>query len=442
MTRQFSLPGFYFSRMEIAELYKLYKTSPRISTDTRKDPSGTLFFCLKGDNFDANLFAEEALYKGAVHVIADKSGLSGKPGITVVDDVLSTLQRLAQYHRSTFRFPVIGLTGSNGKTTNKELIAAVLAKKYRTYFTQGNLNNHIGVPLTLLSIPTDAEMAVIEMGANHVGEIRELSLICNPDFGMITNIGKAHLEGFGGLEGVKKGKKELYDHIENEMGTVFVNSDDPVLMELSENINRITFGKSAETDVTGEQLQSTPFVKFSFHHKDYQSAEITTQLVGDYNFANLMAAVCIGTYFEVNHSEISSALESYSPGNNRSQLIDTGKNLVVMDAYNANPSSMELALRNFAEMPGAKKIVFAGHMLELGTDSVLEHQKVIDLIRSLNLRGILAGKNFETCARENLIYFPTTPEFLEWLGKEKIEGATILVKGSRMAAMEKALPYL
>lgn len=428
--------------MEIQDLYKIYLRTPRVTTDTRKEVSGTIFFCLKGPNFDANSFAPKALEKGAVHVVADNPKLSKKENITVVDDVLTTLQNLARHHRNHFQFPVIGLTGSNGKTTNKELIAAVLARRYTTFFTHGNLNNHIGVPLTLLSIPLDAEMAVIEMGANAQGEIRDLSNICDPEYGMITNIGKAHLEGFGGIEGVKKGKSELYKHIKAKNAKLFVNGDDDVLMQLSEGIERTLFGSDPEFYCSGTILERKPFISFEFAQGGQTSGEIKTQLVGAYNFSNLMAAACIGCYFDVPMEEISSALANYKPNNNRSEMVDTGRNKLILDAYNANPSSMELALANFAEMDHEPKLALVGHMLELGKDSAVEHQKLIDQLSDLGLKAILVGSNFAKCNKKGFHHCETPEDLKTWLQINQIENHLIIAKGSRLVAMEKAKDFL
>ena len=428
--------------MEIEEVYKIYKSTPRITTDTRKSVKDSIFFCLKGPNFDANEFAEEALKRGAVHVVSDDQKFISHDGITVVDDVLTSLQKLARHHRNQFKFPVIGLTGSNGKTTNKELISAVLARKYRTYFTQGNYNNHIGVPLTLLSIPLDAEIAVIEMGANAQGEIRDLSNISDPDLGMITNIGKAHLEGFGGIEGVKKGKSELYKHIKTKNGLLFVNGDDPVLMDLSEGTQRILFGTQDSFYVTGKLLKRKPFISFEFEFEGQKSEEVTTNLVGAYNFYNLMAAACIGSYFKVPVEDIAAALSAYTPKNNRSEFIDTGKNKVILDAYNANPSSMEPAVANFAEMDHEPKLALIGHMLELGEDTEKEHQKLIDQLSRLGLKAILVGKNFSNCSKKGFRYCETPTELLKYLESNPIENHLIFIKGSRLVAMEQTKDLL
>jgi len=424
--------------MNLEDLYRIYLENPKVATDTRKPVDGCMFFCLKGPNFDANEFAEEALNRGAVHVISDDAKHRGKAHITVVEDVLIALQKLARHHREKFSFPVLGLTGSNGKTTNKELIAAVLSKKYRTYFTQGNLNNHIGVPLSLLQIPLEAEIAVIEMGANAQGEIRDLSMICDPDYGMITNIGKAHLEGFGGIEGVKKGKSELYKHIRAKKGKLFVNGDDPVLMDLSKDIDRILYGSDPSFFCTGKIVKRKPFVSFSFVFEGVDSGEIESNLVGAYNFTNLLTAACIGCYFGVDVDKIADALSAYEPRNNRSELIDTGKNKLILDAYNANPTSMEVALENFAEMDHEPKLALIGHMLELGEDSFIEHQALIDKMDSLRLKAILVGKNFSECDKKGFRYFETPEDFLDRLKADPIENHLILLKGSRLVAMEKA----
>ena len=428
--------------MKIEPLYEVFSANPSVGTDTRKDPKGTVFFCLKGPQFDANKFAAQALDLRAAHVVTSNKDLLGHAKVTVVEDVLITLQLLAKYHRSQFTFPVIGLTGSNGKTTNKELISAVLSRKYKTFFTHGNLNNHIGVPLTLLSIPLHAEMAVIEMGANHQREIAELSEICLPDFGMITNIGKAHIEGFGGLEGIKKGKKELFDHIEQNGGKVFVNGDDPVLMGLSTNLERFVFGSSLDYNVSGQLIENDIYVGFRYGYKDFQSTDIRTHLVGGYNLSNLMAAAAIGCYFEVDHKDIREALENYQPGNSRSQLVQTNKNKVILDAYNANPSSMELAINNLKEINSSNKLALIGHMLEMGEESDKEHQAIVDLLKKSKLAAILVGENFRAINLRGYSLFENSEMLRDWLRRNPVSDHLVLVKGSRMAAMEKCLESL
>ncbi len=428
--------------MNIEKLYAVFRANPLISTDTRKDPKGTVFFCLKGPQFDANKFAAQALELGAAHVVTSSHDLTDLPNVTVVEDVLITLQLLATHHREQFTFPVIGLTGSNGKTTNKELIAAVLSRKYKTFFTQGNLNNHIGVPLTLLSIPPDAEMAVIEMGANHQREIAELCAICQPDYGMITNIGKAHIDGFGGLEGIKKGKKELFDHIAQNGGVVFVNGDDATLMGMSTNLDRFIFGTSPDFDVSGHLIETDIHIGFRYALKDFHSTDIRTHLVGSYNFNNLMAAVSIGCYFNVDHDDIRGALETYQPGNNRSQLVETTKNKVILDAYNANPSSMEVAIGNLKMVNTPNKLALLGHMLELGEESEKEHQVIIDLLKKSKLDAILVGENFRTVNLKGYPLFENSEILRDWLRQYPVTNHLVLVKGSRMAAMEKCLESL
>jgi len=427
--------------MEIEELYRLYRRSHGVSTDTRADLDNRLFFCLKGPNFDANEFVQEALEKGALAVISDDVKHRGKEGVIVVNNSLEALQELAIRHRKSFSFPVFGLTGSNGKTTNKELIHAVLAKKYRTYATKGNLNNHIGVPLTILDIGDDAEFAVIEMGANHQGEIRELSKISDPDYGMITNIGKAHLEGFGGLEGVKKGKKELFDHIRAKGAKLFVNGDDQVLMEISEGIERTLFGSDTSFFVSGKIERSTPTLSFSFQFEGYRSSEVITKLTGDYNFNNLMAAVCLGKYFGVENTDIEAALADYTPTNNRSQIQKTENNTLILDAYNANPTSMLAAIENLSKMPSTRKMALLGHMLELGDDAKAEHESVLQKLQELKIDAMLVGKHFKECNPDFKV-FDNSEELRDYLKENPLKGFQILVKGSRSVQMEKILPSL
>lgn len=428
--------------MNIASLYERFLQSAKVSTDTRADLKDALFFCLKGPNFNANDFAEAALENGALHVVADDARFEGIAEITVVPDVLLTLQQLANYHRRQLKCPVIGLTGSNGKTTNKELIASVLAAKYSVYFTRGNLNNHIGVPLTLLGIPETAEMAVIEMGANHQGEIKMLTEIVEPDFGMITNIGKAHLEGFGGIEGVRKGKGELFDFLRSKPDhVVFLNADDPVLTEMSEGMNTITYGASGGADVVGKPIESET-AALHYAQGDFRSESIVTSLVGSYNFSNIMAAICIGRYCDVAHADIKSALESYTPGLNRSQLVKTEKNTVILDAYNANPSSMELAVENFAKRSDGPKLAILGQMNELGDTSKAEHQALVDRLHTLELNAYLVGPLFKDVDSRGYRNFADTTEIMNFLEKNPVEGTVVLLKGSRSVALEKVVEKL
>lgn len=428
--------------MDIADLYVLYKRARKICTDTRSDVEGAIFFCLKGPNFDANAFAEKALEQGALHVVADDPTLEGKENITVTADALRTLQELARHHRARLKCPVIGLTGSNGKTTNKELIAAVLEKKYAVTYTRGNLNNHIGVPLTLLSVPDEAEMAVIEMGANHQGEIKALAEIARPDFGMITNIGKAHLEGFGGLEGVRKGKGELFDFLRKIPDhRVFLNADDPVLTDMARGMNAVTFGTGEGTYVTGQPISGVN-AGLRYRQGEFESEEIVTELVGGFNFANILAAVCIGRYFGVGHAAVKEALEAYRPSQNRSQSVKTERNTLILDAYNANPSSMAFAVAHFAERPETNKLAILGQMHELGDSSDEEHAALVDKVRKLGLKAFFVGPLFRAADTSGFLCFDQTAELLAHLQNNPLRNHTVLLKGSRLVALEKAAEVL
>ncbi len=427
--------------MRIEEIYNQFSATPVVTTDTRKDLKGSIFFCLKGPNFDANEFAEKAVEQGASLVVSDDKKNANIKGVALVEDVLTTLQELAQYHRRQFKFPVIGLTGSNGKTTNKELIHAVLNSSLRTYATKGNLNNHIGVPLTLLSIPLDAEMAIVEMGANHQGEIKMLCGISEPDFGMITNIGKAHLEGFGGEEGVKKGKKELYDYIEKSAGKVFVNGSDPLLMDLSDHLDRTIYNAIDNSGTQGRLVSTSPKLSFEFRGENNEWILVETNLVGSYNFPNLMAAVGIGKYFQIPDEKIAASLAAYIPENNRSQLTVTERNQVVLDAYNANPTSVMAAIENLSQIEHPSKLVLLGHMMELGETSQVEHQKVADRLAQLGLSAILVGAEFEKVTTK-FRKFQNVEVLSDYLRKDPVKNSYILVKGSRSVQMEKVLPVL
>ncbi|MDQ6756927.1 MAG: UDP-N-acetylmuramoyl-tripeptide--D-alanyl-D-alanine ligase, partial [Bacteroidota bacterium] len=351
--------------MEIEDLYKLYLQHPSIKTDTRKIKSGDIFFALKGENFNGNSFAKQALDAGAAYAVIDEEVNIADERLIRRDDVLLTLQQLAKHHREQFSIPFIAITGSNGKTTTKELVHAVLSSSYKTYTTEGNLNNHIGVPVTILKIKSDAEIAVIEMGANHQKEIEDYCSYVLPTHGLITNIGKAHLEGFGGIEGVRKGKGELFDFIRENNGTAFINCDDNYIKEKSAGIkNCITYG-TTEGSVIGIAISSTSFLEVEIT-RGADIKTIKTQLVGEYNLPNILAAVAIGKYFNVPEQKIKAAIENYIPSNSRSQLIKKEGNTIIMDAYNANPASMKAAIENFANMAGANKILMLGAMMELG----------------------------------------------------------------------------
>ncbi len=424
--------------MLIQELYQVFLQHPFIQTDTRKLKSGEIFFALKGDNFNGNSFALKAIELGAAAVVADEEIQSEDKRIFKVDNVLQTLQQLAKYHRQQFHIPFIAITGSNGKTTTKELIHTVLSSHYKTYTTEGNLNNHIGVPLTILKIKPDAEIAVIEMGANHQKEIASYCKYTLPTFGLINNIGKAHLEGFGGIEGVKKGKGELYDFIRETNGSIFINSDLEYLKEMSRGISKkITYGTS-DAETTGKMIESDPFIKVKIDH-DPEINVIHTQLVGEYNLPNILAAVAVGKYFKVPAEKIKHSIESYIPSNSRSQLIEKGSNKIILDAYNANPASMKAAIENFAKIDAPKKMLMLGAMAELGPESLAEHQELINLINRYKWEKVaLVGGDFEK-THENFLFFKTSDEASHWFHNQLLENTYILIKGSRSMKMEKLL---
>ena len=424
--------------MRIEELYQLYLAHQVVQTDTRKLKEGDLFFALKGDNFNGNLFALQALEKGAAYAIVDEAPETENPKVIVVDDVLKTLQELAKYHRQQFNIPFLAITGSNGKTTTKELVHAVLSSHFKTYTTEGNLNNHIGIPLTLLKVKADAEIAVVEMGANHQREIAGYCTYTLPNYGLINNVGKAHLEGFGGIEGVKKGKGELYDFIRESGGTIFINTDFDYLKEMSAGINkRITYG-TANASTTGKLLKSEPFLEVEItSHSDIGT--ITTHLVGDYNLPNVLAAVCAGLHFGVPVIKIKKAIEQYKPSNSRSQLIEAGTNKIILDAYNANPSSMRLAIENFAKLQADKKVLMLGGMAEMGEASFAEHKAIVDLIALNNWdKVVLVGGDFGKI-NHPYIYFNTSLEAKEWYNNQLFSNTHLLIKGSRSMKMEEIL---
>jgi UDP-N-acetylmuramoyl-tripeptide--D-alanyl-D-alanine ligase len=425
-------------------LYEKYKEcNGQVSTDTRKLKKGSVFFALKGDNYNANEFVSKALEQGCSYAVADDPKFVNDPRILLVQDTLTALQHLARYHRAQLSIPFIAITGSNGKTTTKELINAVLSKKYKTLATVGNLNNHIGVPLTLLSIEIDHEVAIIEMGANHQGEIDMLCNIADPDYGIITNIGKAHLEGFGGIEGVKKGKSELYKYLLAKKGKVFVHADDDVLYELAVQNDKITYGTKKLYDVIGKLNESAAQVEFAWKTR-YTATElknaplIKTQLVGIYNYYNLLCAACVGTTFHVPENDINAALQEYSPSNSRSQLQRTDKNTLILDYYNANPSSMSAAIENFSKLEADNKMLVLGDMLELGDESIKEHKLVIDLLKNKKLDNfILVGPVFQSIGEGRA--FPDSGEALKYLKNLNIQGSTVLIKGSRGIKLENVL---
>lgn len=436
-------------KISIEELYQLFiQCGQKITTDTRKLEAGSIFFALKGENFDANTFAEKSIEGGCSYAIVDNPDVIRSEYILLVANVLETLQQLAKFHRRQLKFPIIGITGSNGKTTNKELIHAVLSKKYKTYATKGNLNNHIGVPLTLLSITPQHEMAIVEMGANHQGEIAMLSELSDPDYGVITNIGKAHLEGFGGEEGVKKGKSELYKHISKKGGKVFINGNDPVLLDLSKDLPKVYYGENIEFDVYGKQFSVNEYVELKWNIKN-KSLEgqtlVKTQMFGQYNFINLLCAVCIGNYFNVAEVDINDALENYIPEMNRSQVKKIKSNTLILDAYNANPSSMNLAIENFDKQNLENKIAVLGDMLELGDYSNNEHRKILVQLESSSIeKKYLVGVQFFEFKDQFLKFnfFKNIDDLMNYLNTCHTTDSTILIKGSRGIKLEKIVDCL
>lgn len=416
-----------------------YYKSNGLCTDTRKIEKDNLFVCINGENFDGNKFAQSALDAGACHVIVDnKEYYQSSEEMTLVDNSVEYLQKLANFHRSQFDIPVIGITGSNGKTTSKELINAVLSKKFKVLATKGNLNNHLGVPFTLLEINDKHEIAIIEMGANKFGDIQELCEIAEPNYGIITNVGKAHLEGFKNFEGVLKTKTELYRFIQRNGGKIFINADDDILMnQTPAGVELISYGTNSG-DVTGELINLSPFVEMKWSDGEYYSPTLKTNLIGKYNFTNFLAAIAIGKFFGVTNEEINEAISEYNPTNNRSQVNNTGRNTVIMDCYNANPTSMKSALDSFAEIEHKNKIAILGDMRELGLESTSEHEAIIGLLDRLNVSNILVGEEFSKFnSKLTLEKFKNTEELTEYLENNPIQDQMILLKGSRGIGLEK-----
>lgn len=429
--------------MDLFELYQLFLLHPVISTDSREISPGCIFFGIKGPTFNGNTFARRALGQGASLAVVDDPLYYGIDDIFVVDDSLKMLQALASLHRTKLNIPIIGITGSNGKTTTKELVKTVLETHYSTLFTNDNLNNHIGVPLTLLQIKPDTEIAVIEMGANHTGEIAELCEMVQPTLGILTNIGKAHLEGFGGLDGIILTKKALYESVRLNKGTVFVNAANHLLMELSKGTNRWTFGFGNEAVTQCLSVIADPFLAITYRHKQ-TTYQIHSKLLGDYNYENMMAAVCVGLYMGLDPLVFNSALETYTPANNRSQLYKTSENTIFLDAYNANPSSMQVAIDNFRKVKAEKKAIILGDMLELGEDSEAEH---LHLIHSISEHGFssvfLIGPYFQKMNdQKHYLVFPDAASAKDHFLKNPLQGYTILLKGSRGIALEIILDAL
>lgn len=428
--------------VNIPSLYKDFIKGHRVTTDSREIRKGDVFIALKGDTFNGNKFAAQAIASGASVAIIDEQEYQADSCI-LVPDTLLFLQEIAAYHRKQLNIPIIGITGTNGKTTTKELCNAVLSMHYKVYATQGNFNNHIGVPLTLLSMDSSIQLGIVEMGANHPGEIKALCEIADPDFGIITNIGRAHLEGFGSYENIIKTKNELYAHLRRKSGKVFVNAADPLLMELSEGIERITYGKN-EGFIKGEIKQTTPYLVYSLKTLK-GDLYVRTKLIGGYNFDNAMAAGCTGLYFGIPPLEIQQAVEEYHPSNLRSQLIKTECNTLILDAYNANPSSMQVSVSNFGEMQADNKVAILGEMLELGEESSKAHKELFDLAVKNNFnRILLIGDNFEPDRQvsESISHFKDTDSLIDYLKEHKISSSFILIKGSRGNKLERIVEYL
>ncbi len=435
--------------MKISEIHQLFLKSERVVIDSRKIQKNDFFVAIKGDNFDANTFAKQALENGASYVIIDNPDYYINEKTILVKNSLETLQALAQFHRIQLALPIIALTGSNGKTTTKELINVVLSEKYKVKSTIGNLNNHIGVPLTLLSFDYKTEIGIVEMGANHQKEIEFLCDIAQPNLGYITNFGKAHLEGFGGFEGVIKGKSELYEYIRSEeldeeeerQKKVFINLDDAIQLEKSEGLNRFTFSfKDKTASVFISSIEVNPFVKINF-----EGFEIQSNLIGAYNAPNIAAAIAIGKYFKVDNSKIKKAIENYIPTNNRSQIIEKNSNKIILDAYNANPSSMKVAIENFINLEGNSKVMILGDMFELGKESLLEHKNIVTLVEdNSDIEVFFVGKDFYSnyIDKKNIKFFDSFDQLKIYFSENKTTNKNILIKGSRGMALERIVEYL
>lgn len=421
------------------QLFSLFYECSEVSTDSRKIKNDVLYISLKGDNFNGNTFAEQAIAKGAKYAIVDEKQYANNETIFYVDNGLLFLQKLANYHREKFNIPVIGITGSNGKTTTKELINNVLSQKFNTLFTKGNLNNHIGVPLTLLQLSNDHDIAIIEMGASKLKDIKELTDIANPTHGIITNIGTAHIEGFGGYEGILKTKMELYDAIASIGGTLFYNTDDEVLVgNLPNDIEAIGYGTYRKSTVQGQLLEFIPEVEFKWSSEDYHSEPIKTKIIGKYNFYNMLAAICIGHYFEIDPNLINKGISEYEPSNNRSQVFKTKNNTLILDAYNANPTSVKSALESFSMMRSDEKFFILGDMLELGKDTTRFHKEIIAITKKYKLQGIFVGSIYTDIAKtdDEIMAFHSTQTAKDFLDTASPKNNLILLKGSRSIGLE------
>ncbi len=429
----------------IENIYQAFLKSTGVSTDSRNCPKGAMFIALKGERFDGNKYINAVLASGAAYAISDDRLYEELDNVFVVENTLKALQDLARYHRRQLNVPIIAITGTNGKTTTKELLAAVLSMKYNIKATAGNFNNHIGVPLTLLSFGKDVEIGIVEMGANHVGEIRELCEIAEPNYGMITNVGKAHLEGFGSFEGVKIAKGEMYDYIHKIGGVIFINKDNEHLLKMAKlNTDRYEYGGDGE--VYGKVVDVAPFISIEWSSKKNKSKyKVQTNLIGGYNLENIISAVAIGVQFELDPLEINKAIELYQPTNNRSQFVETKFNKVIMDAYNANPSSMDVALRNFSKVQAQSKTIILGGMKEMGADAEGEHAKLVELIKVLNFNKVyLVGEEFKAlCDGDASInWFADNESLTAFFNENPLKENYILVKGSRSNQLEKILSFL
>ena len=419
--------------MKISDLYKIFLKYPKVSTDSRNIDKDCIFFSLSGPNFDGNKFAKQALDKGALYAIVSNKKYALNNKYIVVENTLTTLQDLAKFHRKKLKIPFIAITGTNGKTTSKELIYNCLQKSLSTGYTKGNLNNHIGVPLTILTITKEHQIAIIEMGANHIGEIKLLCEITQPNYGVITNIGLAHLEGFKSLEGIQRAKKELYDYIKLSNGSIFINNEDKFLNTISTDIKRISYGKSG--DVAGNIASSIPFININ-----YKGTIINSNLSGNYQFDNIMLSICIAEYFQIKYVDIVKAISEYTPSNNRSQIIKTSNNKILLDAYNANPSSMKASIDSFASDKNSNKILILGDMFELGDYSSEEHKKIVELAKRTKIKSFFIGKNFKYHNTENS--YDTIENFIKNLEENPILDCFIFIKGSRGITLEKLVKYL
>ena len=432
--------------MELSALYQIFLECNTVTTDSRNCPKDSMFIALKGDSFNGNAFATQAINDGCAYAIVDEAAhaVKGDKRYILVDSCIETLQQLANYHRRQLGTRIIGITGTNGKTTTKELISAVLSQSYNILYTQGNLNNHIGVPVTLLRLKAEHDLAVIEMGANHPGEIKFLAEIAEPDYGIITNVGKAHLEGFGSFEGVIKTKGELYDFLRKKEGAIiFIHHDNPYLMNIASGLNQIPYGNDESLYVNGHVTGNSPYLTFEWKAgKNGENYEVETQLIGEYNFPNALAAITIGRFFEVEPQKINKALTEYAPQNNRSQLKKTSENTLIIDAYNANPTSMMAALENFNKMTIAHKMLILGDMRELGAESAAEHQKIVDFIKACEFEKVIFVGNLFAAAEHSYQTYSNAQELIQALQTNKPKDYTILIKGSNGIKLSSVADYL